>query len=79
MDWTQIISTFGVMPGFCIGLAWYVKYLTDKNDQRVDKMQEEHKEEIQKVTEALNNNTLALQRLVDKLDADKDIKVNKED
>ena len=31
---------------------------------------ESHKEEVNKMTEALNNNTLALQKLIDKLGAD---------
>lgn len=79
MDWIQMISTLGFPIVACIGLGWYVKYQTDENNKRVDKMQDEHKEEIQKVTEALNNNTLALQRLVDKLDADAEVKKIQED
>ena len=31
-------------------------------------MRQEHKEEVQKMTDALNNNTLALQKLIDKID-----------
>lgn len=64
----QLISTIGFPIVMCIALAWYVKYSTDQNNQRIDEMTAKHQEEIKTVTEALNNNTLALQKLCDKLD-----------
>lgn len=71
MDANMIVSIIGSL-GFpilaCLGLAWWTKYTTDQNNARMDKLQTEHKEEIAKVTEALNNNTLALQRLCDKME-----------
>ena len=36
--------------------------------ERLNKQSTEHKEEMSKITESLNNNTLALQKLSDKLD-----------
>ena len=42
--------------------------MTDNNSKEVAEMRKEHQEEISKVTEALNNNTLALQRLCDRFD-----------
>ena len=62
------ITTVGFPVVACLGLGWYVKYQTDAYRSEVKDMQKEHKEEIAKVTEALNNNTLALQKLVDKID-----------
>ena len=71
MDVNGIVTLVGSL-GFpivaCIGLGLYVKYQTDNNNKEVSEMRKEHQEEINKVTEALNNNTLALQRLCDKLD-----------
>lgn len=71
MDVNGIVTLVGSL-GFpivaCIGLGWYVKYQTDNNNKEVSEMRKEHQDEINKVTEALNNNTLALQRLCDKLD-----------
>lgn len=61
----SIISQFGFPVAGCICMAWYVKYITDQNSSRLDKLNEDHKEEMQKVTEALSNNTLALQHLSD--------------
>lgn len=71
MDANVIITMIGSL-GFpivaCIGLGWYVKYQTDNNNKEVSEMRKEHQEEISKVTEALNNNTLALQKLCDRIE-----------
>lgn len=63
-----VISSVGFPIVACIGLGWYVKYQTDNNNKEVSEMRREHQEEISKVTDALNNNTLALQKLCDRLD-----------
>lgn len=68
MDVIQLISSVGFPIVACLGMGWYVKYQTDNYRQEVKDMQKEHKEEIQKMSDALNNNTAALQRLCDKLD-----------
>lgn len=53
-----LISSVGFPIVACLGCGWYI---TKKDAQ--------HKEETDKFAEALNNNTLVLQKLVDKLDA----------
>lgn len=50
------ISTVGFPIVMCGALFWYMINQRDV-----------HKEEISKMTEAINNNTLALQKLLDKL------------
>lgn len=62
------ISTLGFPIVACIGMGWYVKYQTDNNNKEVAEMRKEHKQEIDKVTQALNNNTLVIQKLIDKID-----------
>lgn len=66
----QVIGTVGFPIVACGGMAWYVKYMTDKEREERVKMNEQHKQEISEVTAAVNNNTLALQRLCDKLDSE---------
>lgn len=73
-DIIQAITTVGFPIVACLALGWYVKYQTDNYRNEVKDMQKEHKDEIAKVTEALNNNTLALQKLVDKLDREEENK-----
>lgn len=71
MDYTliiQVITSVGFPIVACIGCAWYVKYTTDNYRQEVKEMRQEHTEEVGKMTDALSNNTLAIQRLTDKLE-----------
>lgn len=68
------INTLGVPTVVAIASMWYVKYREDKNDARLDKLNESHKEEMSNITEALNNNTLALQRICDTFEQNKEEK-----
>lgn len=52
----QIIQTLGFPIACVIALFW-----------QNNKLQEQHKEEAHKMTEALNNNTLALTELKNKI------------
>lgn len=70
MDWMSLISSLGFPVVACIAMGWYVKLQTTNYREDVKQLQIQHKEEIASVTEALNNNTLVLQKLCDKLDAD---------
>ena len=74
MDWATLIGSLGFPIVACLGMGYYVKYQTDSYRDEVKDMRAEHKEEISKISEALNNNTLALQKLCDKLDDDKEKK-----
>lgn len=65
MDIVQMIQAYGFPIAACAVMAWYVKYITDDNNARLDKLNADHKEETAKITEALANNTLALQHLTD--------------
>jgi len=67
MDWLQLVSTLGFPIVMCGVMSWYVKYSTDESNKRIDALNDNHKEEVSSIKEALNNNTLVLQKLVDKL------------
>ena len=53
---TQLITSVGFPIAACVAL-----YL------QMNKQNEQHKEEMSKVTEALNNNTIALNKLAEKV------------
>lgn len=65
----QAISTVGFPIACCVAMMYYVKYSTDKNREDLIKLTDNHKTEIMQITEAINNNTLALQKLCDNLKA----------
>lgn len=58
---TTVISTLGFPIVMCGAMF---RYMLKEKDA--------HKEEMNSVTEALNNNTLILQKLCDRLEGDKD-------
>ena len=64
----QAISTVGFPIACCLGMGWYVKYITDKNREEVDRLNEQHRTEIAEVTTAINNNTIALTKLCERLE-----------
>lgn len=68
---TTIITTVGFPIFACGAMGWYVKYISDRHSKEVQQLNEQHQEEMSKVTEALNNNTLALQKLCDKIGGNK--------
>ena len=65
-----VISQVGFPIAMCLVMAWYVKDTSEKHREEIRQLNERHNEEMQQVTAALNNNTLALQRLCDKLGED---------
>ena len=65
---TTIIQTVGFPIAACGAMAWYVKYITDRNHEEMKAVREAHNTEMKEVTAALNANTLVIQKLCDKLD-----------
>lgn len=61
----QAVGTLGFPIVCAVAMAWYVKYTTDRNREDIDKLNAQHQQEMKEVTTALNNNTLALQKLSD--------------
>ena len=61
----QAVGTVGFPIVCAIAMGWYVKYVTDRNREDIDQLNEQHQQEMKEVTTALNNNTLALQKLSD--------------
>lgn len=61
----QIVQTVGFPIAMCVAMGAYVKYTEDKSREERVELQAQHVEEMESVKAALNNNTLALQKLVD--------------
>lgn len=63
MEIVQLIGTYGFPIVACIAMGWYVKYMIDQYRSDISRINEEHKKEMDSITEALNNNTMVLTRL----------------
>lgn len=64
-----LIQSVGFPIVMCGLMACYVKYITDKNREQITAEREAHKEEMNEVVKAINNNTIVIERLIAKLDA----------
>ena len=73
MDVQSIASLIGTL-GFpiiaCCAMAYFFARVNDNYRNDIKELQANHKEEISGMTEAINNNTLVIQKLVDKMDRD---------
>lgn len=63
----QLITSVGFPIVACCASAYYIKYISDKNREEVAELNKQHQEEMMKVTEAINNNTLVITKLCEKL------------
>lgn len=75
MDFTSIlqaIATIGFPIVACIGIAWFFNKVNENYRQDIKELSMQHKEEMQAMTEAVTNNTMALQKLIDKIESGED-------
>lgn len=61
------VQSLGISVVMCLLMAWFVKYMFDKFMVQLQTEQQAHKEEIATLKDALNNNTLALTKVVERL------------
>ena len=47
----------------CCAMAFFVKYVYDQTNARVDKLNEQHKKEVDTLSEVIKNNTIALEKM----------------
>lgn len=47
----------------CCVMAYFVKYMYDQTNQRVDILNEKHKNEVDTLSEVVKNNTLAVEKM----------------
>ena len=63
----QIISTLGFPIAMCVGACFFIKYQFDTSNKQMEDIRKDHKEEIKALKDSLDNNTIALTKLLDKL------------
>lgn len=47
----------------CCVMAYFVKYMYDQTNARVDKLNDQHKSEVDTLSEVIKNNTVALEKM----------------
>lgn len=69
-----LIQSVGFPIVMCGLMACYVKYITDKNREEIAQEREAHKQEMNQVITAINNNTIVIEKLIAKLDVESEVR-----
>ena len=64
---TNIISSMGFPIAMCVLMCYYIKYTQDNYRKDINDLNEKHKEESTKLVQAINNNTLVVKELSERL------------
>ena len=64
----QDISSLGFPIVACIAIAWYFNKVNEHYRADIKELNQQNREQLDKLTEAIANNTLVVARLVEKLD-----------
>ena len=66
----QMVGSLGFPIVACVAMAYFFAKVNDNYRTDIKEMNASHKEEMAAMTSAINNNTLVIQKLVDKMDKD---------
>lgn len=66
-DMMELLKDFGFPIFAYVAMFWYMKTREDKNDERYDDLQTRQAAQIDRMTDAINNNTLAITTLTERL------------
>ena len=70
-QWIQIISTYGVSIAAMIGLAVYIVKKDKENQAVINEIMNEHKSEVNDLRKTIENNTLIVTKLYERLSNEK--------
>ena len=70
MDWVNFFSDLSVSVAVIACAFYFINKETDKNREERLKMEEEHKAEVDKLSETINNNTVVMNQILEVLRKD---------
>ena len=71
-DISQLISSIGFPIAMCVLMCYYIKYTQDNYRTDINNLNEKHKEETTNLVQAINNNTLVIKELSERLNSEGD-------
>ena len=71
-DISQLISSIGFQIAMCVLMCYYIKYTQDNYRTDINSLNEKHKEETTNLVQAINNNTLVIKELSERLNSEGD-------
>jgi len=66
-----LVGSLGFPIVACLGMAIFFAKVNDNYRNDIKELNDKHKEEIDNITEAINNNTLVIQKLIDHMEDEK--------
>ena len=69
---SQLISSIGFPIAMCVLMCYYIKYTQDNYRTDINNLNEKHKEETTNLVQAINNNTLVIKELSERLNNEGD-------
>lgn len=69
---SQLISSIGFPIAMCVLMCYYIKYTQDNYRTDINNLNEKHKEESSKLVQAINNNTLVIKELSERMNNEGD-------
>lgn len=70
-QWLQIISTYGVSIAAMIALAVYIVKKDKENQAVINEIMKEHKSEVNDLRKTIENNTMIVTKLYERLSDEK--------
>lgn len=74
MDANTLVTLVGSL-GFpivaCIAMGWFSAKVNENYRNDIKELQSTHREEVKAMTDAINNNTLVIQKLIDEMEGER--------
>lgn len=62
-DFLNILGNYVFPVVACCAMAYFVKYMYDETNNRIDALNEQHKNEVDNLSTVISNNTVALEKM----------------
>lgn len=62
-DFLNILGNYVFPVVACCAMGYFVKYMYDETNKRIDILNEQHKNEVDNLSTVISNNTVALEKM----------------
>lgn len=62
-DFLNILGNYVFPVVACCAMAYFVKYMYDETNKRIDILNEQHKNEVDNLSTVISNNTIAIEKM----------------
>lgn len=62
-DFLSLLGNYVFPVVACCAMAYFVKYMYDQTNKRIDDLNAQHKDEVDNLSTVISNNTVALEKM----------------